>query len=328
MTRPSATARSLLQRLALLLILLVAGALPAAAQDYPTHAIRMIVPYTAGGASDVIARAIAQKMDQRLRQAVVVENKPGGNSIVGTSAALAAPHDGYTLLLANAAVMTPTFVKAPPFDSLKDLDPVIAVLGASYGVIVNADSPYRTLREFIAYGKANPGKLNGAASTASSMLFLELFKSLAGVDIVRVDYKGSAPAFAALLAKDVQVTLDNPVPFRQHLDSGKLRVLAIASGKRIDALPDVPTLTEAGLPGFDEGRPATGFWVAAGSPTAAVLKLNGAIDEALKQPDILQRIAALGAYPIGGRPETLRELARAEAAFWANAARVAHFTPD
>jgi len=320
----------LLQALARMIIGVAAlgCATPAWTQDYPSRPIRMVVPYAPGGASDVIARAIGQKMDPALRQPVVIENRPGANSVIGTSAVLAAARDGYTMLLANAAVMTSTFVKSPPFDSLKDLEPVIAILGASYGVIINAGLPARNLREFLAYAKANPGKLNGAASTASSMLFLEMFKSVAGVDVVRIDYKGSAPAITALVANEVQLMLDNPVPFRQHLDSGKLRLLGVASRNRIEALPDVPTLSEQGLHGFDEAKPTTGFWLATGSPAPAVSKLNAVIDEAIKTPDILARIAALGAYPVGGKPETLRELAHGEAAFWANAAKVANFKPD
>jgi tripartite-type tricarboxylate transporter receptor subunit TctC len=309
--------------------LAVLAAAPAPAQDYPSRPIRLIIPYAAGGASDIMARLIGHKMEERFKQAVIPENRPGANAVVGATAMLAAPRDGYTMLIASASVLTPTFIKSPPFDALKDLEPVCGLLGASYGVMVNPAVPAKTLQEFLAYARANPGKLNGGTSTASSLLFLEMFRAAAGIELVRVNYKGSVPAATALIANEIQVTLDNPGQFRPQIADGRIRVLAVTGKERVPYLPDVPTTAEAGMSNFGNvAGGTTAFFVGAGAPRADILKLNAVVNAILKEADITERILAIGAYPIGGTPEDQRARIAAEAAYWAEAAKRANFQPE
>jgi tripartite-type tricarboxylate transporter receptor subunit TctC len=298
----------------------------AVAQDYPTRPIKFILPYGAGNASDAIARAIAAKLEDRFKQPVVVENRPGANGVVGTVAAQAAPNDGYTILMVNGATQTATFVKSPQFDFFKAFDPVIPTVTGYYAVFINSEVPAKTLKEFIAYAKANPGKLNGAAGTGTTLLYLEMFKSLAGVDIVRVDYKSNPQAGLAVISNEAQVMIDTPFQYKQHVDSGKLRVLAAVGDKRMPGLPDVPTAKEAGLAGLD-ATPVSGIWVPAGTPAPIIAKLNAAVNDIFKTQDLIDLNNKLGTVKLGGTPADLRRLSMAEAAFSAKAAKLAKFEP-
>ncbi len=317
----------MLRALSISVLLALVAIAPVSAQDYPNRPIKILIPYAPGGPSDVAARAMGQKLEERLKQPIVVDNRPGANAVIAGNALLASPADGYTILMANAASLTSTFIKAPPFNSLKDFEPVSPILGASYAVLVNGDLPVKTLPELVAYAKANPGKLNGASPYASSLLFLELFRNMAGIDFARIDYKGSTPASTALLANEVQFVIDNPVPFRQHIAAGKMRVIATTASQRSPFMPDVPSAPEAGYPGL-AGFSVSGFWAPLGTPKAAIAKFNAALNEVLKLPEIVERLAAIGCVPVTGSPEDLRALATREAAFYAEAARLAKYQPE
>jgi tripartite-type tricarboxylate transporter receptor subunit TctC len=314
-----------LQCIALAFLLGLGGA--ALAQDYPSRSITFVIPYGAGNASDAIARAIANGLKDRLKQSIVVENRPGANGVVGTNSAASAPRDGYTIVMVNAASQTRTFVKDPSIDFFSAFDPVIPTVTGQYAVMINAGLPARTLQEFIAHAKANPGKLNGAAGTGTNLLFFEMFKSLAGVDIVRIDYKTNPQAATAVMTNEAQVMIDNPFQYKPHIDAGKIRVITAVGRTRLPAMPAVPTAAESGLPGLD-GTPISGIWIPAGSPAAAVMRLNGAVNEIFKTQEMIDLNARLGTVLLGGRPEELRQLSQNEAQFWATAAKLANFQPQ
>ncbi len=290
----------------------------AAALDYPTRPVRWIVPYTPGGGTDITARIMAQWLSERLGQQFVIENKPGAGNNIGTETVVHSPPDGYTLLLVNPAnAINATLYPKLSFNFLRDIVPVGGVMRVPNVMEVNPDVPAKTVAEFIAYAKANPGKVNWATSGNDTSVHLsgELFKLMTGVQMANIPYKGSAPALTDLIAGTVQVIFDNMPPSLPHIRSGKLRALAVTTAMRSDALPDVPTVAET-VPGY-EASAFYGMGVPKGTPPEIIDKLNNEINAALADPNVKARLADLGGMLIPGSPADFGKLVAAETEKWA-----------
>jgi tripartite-type tricarboxylate transporter receptor subunit TctC len=290
----------------------------AAAIDYPSRPVRWIVPYTPGGATDITARIVAQWLSERLGQQVFIENKPGGGNNIGTEAALHSPADGYTLLLVNPAnAINTTLYPKLGFNFLRDSAPVAGIMRVPNVMEVNPALPAKSVAEFIAYAKANPGKINWATSGTGTSVHLsgELFKLMTGVQLTHIPYKGSAPALTDLLAGTVDVIFDNLPPSLPHIRAGKLRALAVTTATRSEALPEVPTVAET-VPGY-EASAFFGMAVPNGTPPEIVDKLNKEVNAALADPNIKARLADLGGILIPGSPADFGKVVGDETEKWA-----------
>ena len=290
------------------------------ATSYPSKPIRIVVPFPPGGATDILARAIGFELQKAWGHSVVIENKPGAGGNTGADLVAKSPPDGYTLVMATVgthAINMSLYAKMP-YDAVKDFDPVVLVAGVPNLLVVHPSVNARTVKELTALAKAQPGKLNVASSGNGTSIHLaaELYKQMAGVDILHVPYKGSAPAVADLLGGQVQMMFDNMPVSLPHAKAGKLRALAVTSLKRSPALPDVPTMDEEGLKGFD-ATSWFGLLAPAGTPKDIVAKLNAASVAALATPDMRERLAAQGADPVGNTPEQFAAFIKAEIEKWA-----------
>jgi tripartite-type tricarboxylate transporter receptor subunit TctC len=288
------------------------------AVDYPTRPVRWVVPYTPGGGTDITARIVAQWLSERLGQQFIIENKPGAGNNIGTEAVVNAPPDGYTLLLVNPAnAINATLYRKLSFNFLRDIVPVAGVMRVPNVMEVNPEVPAKTVAEFIAYAKANPGKINWATSGNGTSVHLsgELFKMMTGVDLTHIPYKGSAPALTDMIAGTVQVIFDNMPPSLPHIRAGKLRALAVTTNIRSDALPDVPTVAET-VPGY-EASAFYGMAVPKGTPPEIIDKLNKEVNAALADPKIKARLAELGGMLIPGTPAEFGKLVSDETDKWA-----------
>jgi tripartite-type tricarboxylate transporter receptor subunit TctC len=319
-------------RLALSLVFLTAlcaGVAPASAEPYPTRPVRWIVGYPAGGTTDILARIIGQRLSERLGQQFVVENRPGAGNNIATEAVINSPPDGYTLLLVNPANgINATLYPKLKFNFLNDIVPVAGLMRVPNVMEVHPSVPVKTVSEFIAYAKANPGKVNMASSGNGTSIHLsgELFKSMAGVDLVHVPYKGSAPALTDLLSGQVHLMFDNLPSSIAHIRSGTLRPLAVTTAKRSDALPDVPTVAET-VPGF-EASAWFGAGVPKGTPADIIELLNREINAVLAEPAIQQRLAELGGSLMAGTPAEFGAIAAAETEKWAKVVKISGATVD
>ena len=316
-------------RIAMLSIVALLASTTAIAQPaaYPTKPIRIVVAYTPAGATDILARTIGQKLTEAWGQAVIIDNRPGANGNIGTEYAAKATPDGYTLLMVTAGThgINPGLYRKLGFDAVKDFAPVSLVAMVPNVFVVNNAVPTKDLKEFIAYAKANQGKLNygspGNGSTAH--LSMELFKSMTGIQMVHVPYKGSAGVLADLIGGQIVVTMDNMPPYVPQVKAGKIRALAVSPARRSPALPDVPTVAEAGVPGYDSGA-WFGLVAPANTPKDLVAKLSREIARILKLPDVSARLADLGAESVGGTPEQFSAHIKAEIAKWAKVIRDAN----
>ncbi len=311
------------------IVALLASATAAIAQPaaYPTKPIRIVVAYTPAGATDILARTIGQKLSEAWGQAVIIDNRPGANGNIGTEYAAKATPDGYTLLMVTAGThgINPGLYRKLGFDAVKDFAPVSLVAMVPNVFVVNNAVPTKDLKEFIAYAKANQGKLNygspGNGSTAH--LSMELFKSMTGIQMVHVPYKGSAGVLADLIGGQIVVTMDNMPPYVPQVKAGKIRALAVSPARRSPALPDVPTVAEAGVPGYDSGA-WFGLVAPANTPKDLVAKLSRETARILKLADVSARLADLGAESVGGTPEQFSAHIKAEIAKWAKVIRDAN----
>ncbi|HWI35767.1 MAG TPA: tripartite tricarboxylate transporter substrate binding protein [Burkholderiales bacterium] len=307
----------------LLVLLSLCVTLPAFAQAYPSKPLRLIVPFPPGGPTDITGRTIGEKLQQRLGEPVVVENRPGAGSIIGTDVVAKSPADGYTLLLgSNSIALQPLLQAKLSYDPQKDLTPVILAVRIPNVLVVNPSVPARTTAEFIALAKAKPGTLNYASvgNATGPHLFAELFRSLTGVNIVHVPYKGTAPAVNDLLGGQVQALFDSLATALPNIRAGKLRALGVTSLQRSKSAPDIPTLDESGAPGYE----ATGWFgvlVPAGTPPEIVTRLNGEIGGILKMPDVEERFLKFGAESGGGSPADFARFIRAEQEKWGRTIR-------
>jgi len=293
--------------------------LSATAQPYPTRPITVIVPFAAGGTTDILARVIGQALNKELGQSVIVDNRAGAGGNIGGALAAKAPADGYTLFMGTVGThaINQSLYKKMPFDPVKDFAPLTRVAMVPNLLVANPGKPYKTVKELIAYAQKNPGKVNFGSSGSGSSIHLsgELFNALAKVDMVHVPYKGSAPAVSDLLGGQIDIMFDNMPSAIQHVRAGKLRPLAVTTAKRSPELPDVPTIAEAGVPGY-EATSWFGMFAPAGTPAPVVARLNGALVKVLAQPEVKKKLAEQGAEPYSEKPEQFAEFIRTESAKW------------
>ncbi len=320
--------------------LLLAGlgsAQPAAARgvvedigSYPSRPITMVVGYTPGGATDIIARLVATKLSQAWGKPVIVENKAGAGSNIATEQVVRADPDGYTLLVETIANATNMSVyKNLNYDTQKDLAPIVQFMSSASVLVVNPDVPARNLKELIALAKARPGKLDYASSGVGGSPHLagEMFKSRAGIDIVHIPYKGATPALTDVLSGHVTMGFMTSLGVLAYMQSGKLRPIAVASPKRLSELPDVPTMAEAGLPDFHV-LSWNGLAAPANTPRPIIDKLNKEVNRILNMPDVKKQLQALGADPVGGTPAEFANYVNAETKKWAAVVKTAGFSLD
>jgi len=290
------------------------------AQGYPGRPIRWIVPYTGGGITDVVTRIVTQKMSGPLGQPIVVDNRPGANSILGSDLAAKAAPDGYTMVtvIAGYSANVTLYAGKLPFDPLKDLVPISLAAIAPLIMTVNNNVPAKDVKELIAYAKTNPGKLNFGSSGigAAAHLTTELFKQTAGVDLVHVPFKGTAPAMQAAMANDIQILVDTPSSLMPQVRGGKLRALGMFSAKRLVAYADVPTLVEAGGPALESSTWVL-FMAPGATPKEIVNRLALEAAKALREPEVQERLAQTGIEPVGNTPEQAKRFLDAEIAKWA-----------
>lgn len=306
-----------------------AAALPTAptawAQAYPSRAVRVVVPVAAGGANDVTARLICQWLSEHLGQQFFVENRPGAGSNIGTETVIRAPADGYTLLIAGSnAAINPTLFQTLNFNFIRDTAPIASVVRVPQIMQVNPSVPAQSVPEFIAYAKANPGKIamGSGGNGSPAHVIGEYFKLMTGTDLTHVPYRGAAPAVTDLLGGQIQVAFTEMATSLGHIKSGRLRALAVTTAQRSDVLPEVPTLSEF-IPGFEASQ-----WVGLVAPkdtTRAIIeKLNAKINAGLADPKLKARFAELGGTVLPGSPEDFGKLIRDETEKWAKVIQAAH----
>jgi tripartite-type tricarboxylate transporter receptor subunit TctC len=290
-----------------------------AADNYPSRPIRLVVPFPPGGATDIITRSIAQKLSEQLGQSVVVDNKPGAGGSIGSDLVAKAAPDGYTILMATTSTHSigPALNPKLPYNPERDFAPVSLVATSPNLLVVTPTIPVNNLKEFIAYAKAHPGQLNYASSGTGTIVHLsgELFKSMTGLDMVHVPYKGTALAIPDLINGQVTMIFDNIVSAMPQVKSGKVKVLAISSAKRSSLVPDVPTMAEAGLPGYTSDT-YFGVFAPPGTPKEIVDRLSRELAKAVNAPDVKERLAGQGAEAVGGSPADLAQAVRADAEKW------------
>jgi tripartite-type tricarboxylate transporter receptor subunit TctC len=309
---------------------LVAGSGTArAADDYPNHAVRWLVGYPPGGSTDICARLIGQYLAQKLGQQFIIENKPGAGNNLATELAAHAPPDGYTVFLVNPAnAINATLYKNLPFNFIRDMAPVAGFIRVPNVMEVNPAVPAKTVAEFIAYAKANPGKINMASSGVGTSVHLSgaLFMMMTGVNLVHVPYRGAAPALVDMLANHVQVMFDNVPSSIAYIKADRLRALAVTTAQRAAALPNVPTVAET-VPGY-EASAFFGMAVPKGTPRPIIDKLNRTINQALADPAMQARLAELGGTNIAGTPEDFGKIVVDETNKWSKVVKATGATAE
>jgi tripartite-type tricarboxylate transporter receptor subunit TctC len=315
---------------AMLSMIAAAIAFPAGAQTFPSKPIKIVVPFAAGGAVDVVARVVGQRISDQVNQPVIVDNKPGGHANIGADFVAKSPPDGYTLLLgANGLASNMTLHKNIPFDTLRDFAPVAGVGYAPLVFVVPAASPARTLQEFIAMARAKPGEFTygTAAAGGSGHLATELLKSEAKFDALHVPYKGGAPALTDLMGERISFMLLNPIEVVPHVKSGRLRALAVSSPKRLPMLPDVPTFKEAGISGF-EASVWWGFVAPAKTPKDVVARLESEVLKALENDAVRDKLVSLGAVVEPMNSAQFGQFLKSEVDKWARVIKSAKITEE
>ena len=310
----------LLRRGLLAALLFATLAAPALAQGYPNKAIRVLVPFPAGGGTDIIARVVTNKLTATLGWSFVVENKPGSGGNLGVDAAAKAPADGYTVALGQTSnlAINPTLYSKMPYDSVKDLAPVGLVASAPLVMVVATDSPYKTLADVVNASKAKPASINFASPGNGTVAHLasELFQKTAGVKFTHVPYKGSAQAATDLIGGQVQLYMSSVPTLIGHIKNGKMRAIAVTSLKRVDDLAQVPTVAESGYKGF-EAVTWFGFVAPAAVPKDIVVRLNAEVNKALQAADVQKKLEDQGADVLGGSPEQFGALIKSDISRWA-----------
>ena len=302
----------------------------AGAQVYPAKPIRLIVPLGAGGATDLVARVVAEKLGERLGQAVVVDNRPGAEGVIGMDAAAKSAPDGYTLVLGSSTTLAANFSLRSklPFHPVNDFAPVATAFKNAFNILViHPNVPAQNLREFITLAKAKPGEIFYGTGTSGSKICVEMFKAMAGIQLTMVNYKSSAPALNDLMGGQVQLVCEPVGTSIQAINAGKLRALGTTSPNRLAGTPNVPTVAESGLPGFEYSA-WVGVFAPAGTPRAIVGKIGAELAVVLRQPETAARIEGVGFDPMVGGPDVLSDLLRTEIARAAKVVREAGIKPD
>jgi tripartite-type tricarboxylate transporter receptor subunit TctC len=306
-------------------------ALPAAAQQYPSKPIVLVVPFAPGGTSELISRLVAQKLSERLGQQVVVENRPGAAGNIAMEQVARAAPDGYTLILGHIGTLAvnPAMFPKLPYDAVKDFAPVSLIAAVPNIVTVNPAVPAKTLKEFLDLARAKPGSINyGSAGNGSAgHLAMEYLKRIAKVDMVHVPYKGTGPMLTDLLAGQTQATFTGSSPLIPHINTGKLRALAVGSAKRIPSLPDVPTVAESGFAGFETAQ-WYGIIAPAKTPPAVIQKLSAEIAQVMKLPDVVARLSGDGTVMIGSTPKEFAAYIDKEMKRWGEVVRAANIKAE
>jgi tripartite-type tricarboxylate transporter receptor subunit TctC len=300
-------------------LLACAAALPAHGQAYPDRSVRLVVPFAAGGSSDTVARILANKLTASLGQTVVVENRAGAGGNIGAEHVARSSPDGYTLLMAAGSfAINPSLYASLPYDPVKDFDPVIHICSVTGILVAHPSVPASNVKELVMLAKSQPGRVNFASAGSGTVIHLagELFKMMAKVDITHVPYKGSGPALADLIGGQVQVMFANMPGTLQHVRTGRLKVLAVTSGKRSPLLPEVPTVAESGIDGY-EASTWFGILAPAGTPREVIARLNAEIAKVLEAPEMVQHLSNEGAQVTGGTPEWFRQNLKADIERWA-----------
>ncbi len=310
-------------------VAVLCAAAAAQAQTWPSKPIRLVVGFPPGGGNDIIARLLGAKMQETWGEAVIVENRPGAASIIAAELVAKSPADGYTLLVNATGGMSlnPILYPKLPYDPLKDFEPISMVGVFPLVLVVNPSVPARSVRELVAYARKNPGKLNYSAGSTSFQVATEMFKQMTGTDIRHIPYKGSAASINAVLAGDVQLTIVDTPPLAGHLQSDRLRALAVTSAKRAPGLPDLQTLAEAGVPGYDMSL-WIGLFAPAGTPRPIVAKLSAEVARIVRLPDVRDKLVGMGVDPLGNSPEQVAEWIRAELARYRPVVRAANIKAE
>lgn len=317
-------------KLACALAAALLAALPAAAQNYPAKAVRIIVPYAAGGNTDITARAVGSKLAEVFGQQVIVDNRPGGATNIGSELAARAAPDGYTIFMGGASnAINMSLYAKPPYDTLRDFAPISLCVKGANVLSTHPSLPARNLKELIALAKARPGKLNFASSGlgSSNQMAGELLKVMAGINIVHVPYKGNAPALTDTVAGHVEMIFSGVPALVPHIKSGRLRAIGIGSLKRFPALPEVPTFDESGLRDY-EATTWFGLMAPVKTPKEIVARLNLEVDKIIRSADIQTRFINDGLEPIGGSPADFDRFIRAEIAKYSKVIQAARITPQ
>jgi len=315
-------------KLIALALALTAGA--TCAQSYPTKAVRLVVPFLAGGSTDIVGRTVAQKLSEMWGQQAFVDNRPGGGTTIGTDMAAKAAPDGYTLLVTPAPfTINPSLLAKLPYDALTDFAPITLINTTPLVMVVHPGVPAKNVKELIALAKAKPGQLNfGSSGTGgSNHLAGELFNAMAGVKMVHIPYKGNAGALTDIVGGHLDVVYNGVTSAIALIKGGKLRVLAVTSLQRTPALPDVPTLNESGLKGF-EAVAWNGLTAPAKTPRDVIMKINADVLKVISSPELRERLKAEGSDPVGNSPEQFATFLRDEIAKWAKVIKFANVKPE
>ena len=306
--------------LALAAVLLAA---PCLAQDYPTRPVRIIVPFGAGGPADVTARLLGNILQEKFGQPFVIENRTGAGGVIGTVEAAKAPPDGYTLLMmSNTQTANESLMPQRKYELMRDLVPIAPVNYSDLVIVVHPQVPAKTLQDFIALAKSQPGKLNYASSGQGTPYHMagELFKTMSGIDVVHVPYRNSGEARSGLIGGQVQMMIDAVTTMAPNVTAGQARALAMTGKARSSVLPDVPTATEAGVPGY-EATIWLGLMAPTGTPKPVIDRLNAAVNEVVKRPDIIKLWKEQGAVPMSMTPDEFDKYLRGDIVKWANVAK-------
>lgn len=309
-------------------IVMAVASIPTSAQGYPNKPVRLIVPYAPGGGTDVLARMIAQRLTAALNESVVVDNRPAVDGIVGAEIVARSAPDGYTLLIISSShAINVALGKKLPYDTIKDFSPITQTANQQLLLVVHPSVPVKSVKEFLDYVKARPGKLNYGSSSNATALPMELFKSMTATEIQHIPYKGSGPMVNDLLGGHLQMSMSGAVAVVPHVKSARLRAIAIGDLKRSAFLPDVPTIAEGGVPGY-QAVIWTGMFAPARTPQAIIDRLNKEVVRVLHAPDFSERVSSLGADVVGTAPAAWGTFLAGEITKWTKIAKAAGFKAD
>jgi tripartite-type tricarboxylate transporter receptor subunit TctC len=303
---------------------------PAQAQQYPTKPVRLVVPAAPGGGTDITARIIAPKLSEQLGQQVVVENRAGAGTMIGSEAVARAAPDGYTLLMGiSTLAINPAMYKKVPYDALKDFAPISQVVSLPNVLVTHPSLPVKSVKELVAFARARPGQLNYASAGVGTNphLSMELFLAMTGLKMTHVPYKGAGPGLVDTVAGHVSVMTPSIISGLPHVRGGRLRALGVTSAKRAGGVPDIPTIAEAGVPGYDAVQ-WFGVLAPTATPRAIVVRLHGEIVRVLQAADVKGRLSGDGADPVGNSPEEFAAFLSAETAKWAKVVKDAGIQPE